>query len=676
MAIRAKIIPKPCIWLSKKEGGALPAQDYYFLGLYSAGKVMGAGYYGGACSQASEEKTITITSKDVSTRFQTINIEWYTREVSATFGLAISPFRTLVQSPGHGFNNEDLVFVRGTNNYDGEYYITDVRESTFEINTPYVKPESGYVFWDAGFPQEILDMGVPDSGSYLGTTFRWDTVSMINPSTSKPYQWLNLNAPRWGSAGGEFDETYGDTRWSCWFYRPAPANKAITSRDFTRIVTVRGSAIEYDKLYDGAGTSVSSRGRAHPDIAFRDDPLYYEISPFFSREKGRFLIFVDDVDTEVDQDDLIDAIEVADDLEDMYILGFPNNNYGSRDFGNLLVMLGSIFVNNNSNDRLCLFEDINIVLFGGQIYARYTSSTIDATNKRIRLERCALIDYGMSGNFWDETSGRHYVDSKHISIGNAMILDRTFAEGLTPQANAMTFYNSCDGWIMIGGFEGSSPTFQFRYPNQDSVYKGTMKNMYIKDLAVSMTYISTVFSITMYMENVEFVNENHSLGYDYTISYSYLDEKDVDMTWDCLDVKSDRPTGQVKINFNNSTSDPDSIIDFWNFRYGINLTIVDENNNPVEGAEISLIGAESSFDATDANGAGEVIMLGYTIEYDEEDSDGYGYKSKTSAWKTADLKICREGYEPLIIKSLSLQEGKDWKEPLKLARINVDQEQL
>ena len=92
-------------------------------------------------------------------------------------------------------------------------------------------------------------------------------------------------------------------------------------------------------------------------------------------------------------------------------------------------------------------------------------------------------------------------------------------------------------------------------------------------------------------------------------------------------------------------------------RFGIDLTIVDENGTVINGADVELSwSGGSDTDTTDVNGVAEVVGLSYTIEWDN--TMGAGIVTP-GAYKEQTLIIKKAGYKTYKTK-FTFQEGKTW----------------
>jgi len=104
----------------------------------------------------------------------------------------------------------------------------------------------------------------------------------------------------------------------------------------------------------------------------------------------------------------------------------------------------------------------------------------------------------------------------------------------------------------------------------------------------------------------------------------------------------------------------------------INVTVVDEEFNPIGGANVSLVGDETDTGVTDSSGESTVTMLGYTIVAPQGGSSGtYGTDSD---WKSASLTISKPGYNTYKLNNIEIHEGQDWDIVLTKPIVNIDSE--
>ena len=168
------------------------------------------------------------------------------------------------------------------------------------------------------------------------------------------------------------------------------------------------------------------------------------------------------------------------------------------------------------------------------------------------------------------------------------------------------------------------------------------------------------------MTDVEFVN-NGLQTYDVRSAWSYVTGA-ANKIMECLNVICDRADGKIIVNQGASAQ---TITDLWNMRFKIDLSILDEGGNPINGADINLSwSGGSDTDTSDASGIAEVTGLSYTINWDNTMGAGNGV---TSAYKDLTLTVIKAGYQKY--KSVcTMQEGKDLVIRLKHSNVCVDQE--
>ena len=620
MVVQIVKFERPHLWLSLKAGGSLTiGQAYFFMGIFT----QGSGYYGMACSRASEEKSITPTAGN-----QTINVEWYKDGGAYTAVADAGGGDITVTATAHGRDNGDTVYLRG-GAYDGTYTISNVTTNTFDVTVAFSATDTGEWFADAGLPTLAHRIG-----------FKWDKYTMINAVDGEPYQWLNLNDPV-NAAKSEFDDGYGHRRWTMRYYG-RDDGKSGTNGDYTQEATVYGSDPNY--LYDGiaiGNTRYGNRGMPIPDIAFRDHDSYYRLPAGYSKINGKLLIYFDDAQA-YNEDDLINALE-ASGFTDMFTLSLPNNDSGYNDYAQNLIVLGHIVVKSSASIDVEI-KSINLtLLLNGNTYRFGSAGTFKYT-------RCNLIYTCGSNSFWVNNSHISYEDTSLYVLGISILDNISSAINFAPSGE-MNFYSKTpSGFKMIGNPEQGSSYFQWRYQRENA--DSHMSDFYIKNFYIYLVNDDDTPDTTGKMTDVEFVN-NGLKDYEVLNTWSYCVVA-CNKIMECKNVTCDRADGKILVNHNSSAQ---TITDIWNMRFGIDLTIVDENGTVINGADVELSwSGGSDTDTTDVNGVAEVVGLSYTIEWDN--TMGAGIVTP-GAYKEQTLIIKKAGYKTYKTK-FTFQEGKTW----------------
>jgi len=616
MAVKVTIFPQPKVYFSLEAGGTLTVgQTYYFIGFFQKGSA----YYGSSVGDISEEYSITPTAG-----YQKIKAEWWQDGGDYT-GVVQNGSDITITATAHGRSVGDTVYLRG-GAYDGTYTITAITTDTFDITATYSSDDTGKWF---------ADIGKPAYSSQI--VFKWDKYSMINSGTGKPYQWLNMNDP--ANTGSEWDGTYGHRKWTCGYYEDSRLTG--TSNVWEQEATAYNSS-NYE-LYDGAAIgSTRYIELFHPTISFRDNDAYYKIDSHFPRDRGTLCIIFEGTDT-LTTNDLIDAL-LASPYTDHYYWSNKSNGYDEWIGNPSLTIFGSMYSTYNLNTEL---TDLFLTMVGGQAFFVHYS-------KRATMRRCVLNIVTARASFWGNPEMNAY-DTTINHIGNAFILDNLSGSGIAPKgtgSGSMTFYESVDGFNMIGGNQGGLNFFQFRYPDKST--PNSMSNMFIKDFYISVTYNGYPDSIIPFT-NVAFENDGLQ-NYDMIIKYIYQDDKVCEYVLNCTDVSSNRSNGQIIIR-GNYMLEPASINDIAYFRYGINLTVLNSDGTPIDGADVTLVGEEADSDITDADGKASVVQLGYTSENPQGVNSGYWINSD---WYKANLTITKAGYGTYKLEDIEIHEGKDW----------------
>jgi len=613
MAIKVYKFPQPYLELSLEEGGELPVADYYFLGWFQRH----AGYYHPAHGECSEEQHISTTEGN-----QKIKVTWWKAHGAITAFSDAGGGDVYVTSVNHGRSSSDSVKIIGTTNYDGEYVIQNVFTSNvFSITHSWDGNDAtGRALFESGIPEEVTE-------SYTGTSgicFKWDNTSMVMPVAGTPYKWLN-NYP---NESQDYSSTYGHRKW-CQAYS-AVNYRSGSSNTFTEIGT--GTSGLKDGVVHGA--SYSSRGSGHLQVAYRDYSGGSQVG-ILTSATTKLHIKIDNNDTNNNWDDLVTAL-IASGYTENYALDYRDGHV------NTIYLMG-----NYDGAGEGTWTNITLVSSGG-----WRCANITYDNCQIKWLSCQVQN---------RTSGDHCIDGTYKNTnflynGTSMdIYNYVTADGFAPYGT-MTFYENCIGYtfnVGIGGYVAGNTYFQFRYPNAATPH--TMTDVTTNGLLVLVTYTAGYPEKRIVVERVN-MNNNGIRSYDFSISYSYMDNKECVFNWDLKDVASNRDNGQIIVYFT-SLSDPTSYEDIWYSRYDINLTIVDQDNNPISGASVSLVGDETSEDTSDVNGEATVTILGYTITAPQGGGNQYGTNSD---WKTGTLTISADGYVDFVIEDLEIREGQDW----------------
>jgi len=638
-AVQVIKFPAPKLYLSLVSGGSLAASTtYYFMGFF----IRGGGYYGQACSPASEQYSIATDTTNKS-----IKVEVWQDGGDVTGYADAGGGQVTVTATAHGRSNSDTVWIRGTTNYDGSYTISNVTANSFQITDTWVAND--------GASKWFADQGKPTEAH--NTHFKWDTYSMIDGSDSTPWQWCNENDPAVG-AGNEFssDVSYGHRKWTHRYYDTTTAATG-NSVTFTSVSSTSSSPTPVaGTLYEGtSGSSFSSRSQ-HPGIAYKDTSSYYAIDDYFPRNQGRLLILLDNNSANT-EDTLIDALE-ASGYDDMFILSHLNNDYGAWDSNCTITALAHMDIESGGTNTI---NDTNLILLGGGL--GYSGSS-----NYITYNRCSLLSVTMGDSFWLHPPGT-FNDCTLTGLSGTVVLDAATFDNTTIRGPLTWYGQTPSGANLVGGYGGASTYFQWRYPNSGSS-DGHLQNFYINDFYCYMAMGGGQPVDTFQMTNVEFVN-NGLENYDAAVHYSYLDDQDCNFTFNCTNVTSDRADSKIRV-YHGTTGDPSSITEIWNMQFNIALKVVDESNTAISGASVSLTwSGGSDSDTTDASGDAEVTGLSYTVEYDSGDTDGYGYYTNTSALKELTLTITKSGYNTYE-GVFTIDENKDWTIRLKAETVGPD----
>ena len=612
MAITVYKFPQPYLQLELVAGGSLPVADYYFLGWFQRH----CGYYHCAHGPCSEEQMITTTSGN-----QSIKCTWWQAHGDITSVTEGFSGEVAIHSEAHGLNPDDEVVITGTTNYDGTYTVVDSDNDYFVINHSWDGDDTGEWWYGNSIPVEVTE-------SFTGTSgicFKWDNVSMIMPIAGTPYKW-DSNLPNEAQL---YTSTYGHRKWGQAYSQVL--YRSGTSQTWTELST------QIYGLKDGVtnGSSFASRGQGNMQVAHRDSTAGALLDSSWGELDSKLHIKIDTTDTNNNWDDLISAL-ISSGYKENYRLLSRARQY-----------VGLELIGNYDGNGVGTWTNINICSTGGWRAGNITYNNCQIKWLPTQYQCRTSGDYCVDGTFKNSS---FFYNGTSFDLYNYLT-----ADGFSPYGT-MTFYQDCEGYTFnsgSGGYVAGYPSFQFRYPNVATPH-------YMKDITANGMYCSITYSGSNTVKDISVTNYNaNNEGLhqkDFNVSYSYTDGDTCVFNWNCVNLASNRPDGKIRIYYS-SLGDPASYDETWWSRYNIELTVVDSDNTPIDGAYVTLIGDETSTDTTDASGEATVTMLGYTASPPSSGTGGY---STSSDWKTAKLTITSDGYEDYVIDDVSIREGKDW----------------
>jgi len=570
MAITVYKFPQPYLELELVSGGTLPIDTYYFLGWFQRH----GGYYHCAHGPCSEEQSITTT-----TGYQSIKCNWWQGHGNITSFADTGVHTVYVYSSAHGLNADDEVVIKNTTNYNGIYTIIANSDDWFVIEKAFAGTETGDWFYENSIPSYVTEGYTSTSG----ICFKWDNTSMVMPIAGTPYKWLN-NYP---NETNDFTGTYGHRRWT-------QAYSGVTYRTGgSQTFTYLGTAV--DGLKDGVtnGTSYASRGQGHMQVAHRNSNVSGGclLDSSWGELDSKLQITIDDTDTNNNWDDLIAAL-----IASGYTENFRLYNRSGR-------YVGLDLIGNYDGDGEGTWTNVFINSSGGWRgrYLTYDNCQISWLPTQYQCRTSG--DYCVFGTF-NNTS--FFYDGTSLDLYDSYMTTSNFSP-----YGSMTFYLDCEGLVLntgSGGYTSGYTSFQFRYPNAATPH-------YMKDVTANGMYCSITYAGSNTINDIsvrDYVANNEGLQQqDFTISYSYCDGDVCEFNWNCVNLASNRPNGQI-INLYSSLGDPASYDETWYSRYEIELKVVDEDNVGIEGAYVTLIGEETDTDYT-SGGEATMTMLGYTV---------------------------------------------------------------
>ena len=647
MGMIIKTLKKPHVWLSLVAGGNLKLQTHYFIFFQALGK----GYYGWNFSEATDEYSITPTSG-----YQSIKVEYWTDGGDIT-GMTDNGDGTITitTASAHNRNNGDIIDIRGTTDYDGEYTISNVTSTTFDITATFTSSQTGKWF---------ADRGMEKIGNHEGRLItKWDYYSMIDSSTGEPYKWLNLNDPAYTS---EYENASGHLRWGQRFDMWGSETGA-TERIFTDYASAYQT--NYNWLYDNSvyNTYTKSSYFFHPQVSYYEP--YKPLPTKYANLKNSLIVYFEP--GTYTQDDLVNELE-ASGYDDYFEVKVKNtNSYGWKGFTDLDVF-GRIFGDTSSLLELN-FSDLYLDVITGQFFNRYSDYPFNSSNFDFTMNRCVIKNLNYNTANWSSNYGTA-IDTTIYAIPASFILDyMTYTRSsVISLGGSVTFYNKVAGGMKLVGGQPQNPNFmQWRYQRQTDG-ASILSDMYMQYYYLYYVDDGSIPDTTGYINNLEFANSSFNQDFDVLIDYYYIDVS-INKTMICTNVTSDRNDGQVSIKVQRVPTDKD-INDTWKFYLEIDFTLVDEQGNVIPNAEITVeAGGETNTATTDSNGQATVKFLGYEATYSHTaDGNIYVYEFfNVGDWNSVNVKIKKCGYRKYEWQGV-LKEPQDWKITLqKTKNLNI-----
>lgn len=672
MAVTIYQLNKPWIWVEAVAGGSLADNTtYYFIGWNSHNVDSISAYYGWSPGKSSDEVSVTTDTVNKKILMELYQLGGYITGYADT---GDATHVTVTTSVEHGLSNGNTVYLRGTANYVGYYTISSVTSSTFDIIATWVSDDGASNWYSQpGIPANI-------NGTYYTTfSYKWDYYSMLRPDGSK-MQWFNTNDPAYTNEWYVSNATlrgYGHRRWCSSYYYRGMMNIELTVgtggtryRYLDEVITSSGDVYGYTtKMYDASAGSVNGQ-IAHPEIALRKWGDAAATVPLFQLPNGMTedcagcTIYIDNSNYNNKWSDVVTALRNSGAIGKSVIMTNDNeNNTSSIERDRAIIIRGIILQQNATFTTRTIFYDRDITLLQGRIHSYFFGSVV--TNK-IHFEGCHLNFSNLSSSYWQEPS----FTAKNTTYRGSQLFLANLSAGMTNfspacyQASQPTTYGSLTDY----NFTGST---KFTY-NQAQVIRYPTNGMYARrinftwcccyptpSVAGNVTLEYTDIAFKQPQSDLAISNDSSVYNMDFYLISSYMVGKDGTYTINCYNVTSeDRADKIVRVTFNNGSTPGYTASTTFNFKFHfpLNLKIIDENGDPINGASVIVSNSKAIPDVysltTDINGdAPETNVLCYTIEYDPTNPDGYAtninYKfwSKTTMVNDLSLSISKDGYE-------------------------------
>lgn len=485
-------------------------------------------------------------------------------------------------------------------------------------------------YWDTGLEEYVY--GPPTiAGKGFYFQFKWDNYTMLDGG-SKHYRWCNVNDP---AIDDEFDQPYGHYKWSHLYHEPGWGA--------TQIYITSSYLKEYptDGLY-------YSNGRNNPECAWAFNQFPYD-GYTIDWTLGSLLIEV--TGTGNDDEDVYNALKNSGFTDQFMLYGYdldPDGNYRAKH----LVLYGNFFA---SGSVELIITRMNIHFLGSSCLSDY-----------ITFNKCNILVSGFSTIFWQNCYGI-FVESRLNHMGNALILnhmDTLPVQSAFWCSSTATIYAYASGSDMDGYIMQDMTGCQFRYYVEPHVIKNsTFDNCYL--LATPTGGEGEEY--TGIWENLIFINHPA-----YDIRFDMNSSSGLDVVHDITirGCYSDNEDGKLRIQWVNIGT-PNSIDFIVKVTQTMRFKITDDNGDNLVGATIKITNGlgEVFQDVTDENGELTLYPVTYSIEFDEGDTDGYGYYSKTTEKNPLDILIWKDGYDDYNRKEVTVIESQSWDISLKATTI-------
>jgi len=702
MAVTIYQLSKPWLWVEAVAGGNLAASTtYYFIGFNAYSYSTMGSYYGYAPGPSSDQVSVTTDSTNKKILMEVYQLGGYiTGYANAGGGLVRA-----TTSVAHGLSNGATVYLRGTANYKGAYTISNVTSTTFDFTDTWVSDDGASNWYSSpGIPANIHD----GSSYYCGFHYKWDYYSMLRGDGSK-FQWLNTNDPtysdEWYHATSSV-RLYGHRRWGGAYYhngmRSTEFSTAADGSKYRYLDAVSSTATSdpywnTTTMYDGGRNSIVGYV-AHPEIALRKwydaamTKALFQLPEGMTEDCAGCVIYIDNSDYLNTWAYIVAALKASGAIGKSVILTNDNESPNTAERSVKLVIRGLILQESDTFTTQTVIYDKSITLLHGRIFCHAYNGVY--ANK-LNFNGCDIAHISLSSGYRVEPS---FTAKNTKCTSNIFLYTANLNSGMinfSPfcwSPSQPTTYTSLTDYNFLGSG---------KYQNNNAqVIRYLANGMYARRMtftwcvcypvpSVAGTIVVEYTDITFYQPQSDDATSGSSSIYnsDFVLSAYYMSGKDGNYTFNCYNVTSpDRADKIVRVNFNDSSSYgyTASTTMIFKFHFPVNVKIVDEDGNPIEGATVTILNSNGTpdtyTDTTDADGdIDEQNVLCYTVELDSANTDGhktsstYPHWSKTTMVNDLTVEVSKPGYESYSVNIDDVLEEQTMTIALKTSRLLRDQ---
>lgn len=675
MAVTIYQLTKPWIWVEAVAGGNLAASTtYYFIGWTSYGYATMSSYYGHAPSPSSDQISVTTTSVNKKILMEVYQLGGYvTGYADAGGGLV-----RVTTSMAHGLSNGNTVYLRGTTNYKGAFTISNVTATTFDITDTWVSDDGASNWYSTPNIPSSIDS---TSNYYCGFHYKWDYYSMLRGDGSK-FQWLNTNDPTYS------DEWYHATS-SVRLYghrhgmRSTEFSTAADGSKYRYLDAVSSTAASdpywnTTTMYDGGRNSIVGYV-AHPEIALRKwydaamTQSLFQLPDGMTEDCAGCVIYIDNSNYNNTWAYIVAALKASGALGKSAILTNDNESPTAAERSVKLVMRGLILQESDTFTTQTTIYDKSITLIHGRIFCHAYNGVY--TNK-LNFNGCDIAHISLSSGYWVEPSftAKNTKCTSNVSLYTASLnyAMTNFSPYCWSPAQPTTYLSLTDY-----NFLGSG-----KYQNNNAqVIRYLTNGMYARRMTFTWCVCYPTPStagtreieytdITFYQPQSDDAVSGSSSIYnsDFYLTSTYMAGKDGTYIFNCYNVTSpDRADKKVRVNFMNSSAHGYTAATtlIFKFHFPVNVKVVDEDGNPIEGASVTIINdpedpmSDHDEYTAETDSDGEITeqnILCYTVEFDPSNTDGYKTSSSNPLWSKTSMRnnltltVAKSGYETYSVK--------------------------